>query len=133
MCSLRHNHCYQFSGLQRVPNHALAVYILSALALSQTPSGLVFGCFSLPGFLQLSQSSPPPPLPSSSSSSCRGQNNIDLLLTMTDERWTKTFHYERERQSIGIQLRPPCNAAVCSLCAAPPPWAQWLIGKSTYM
>ena len=30
----------------------------------------------------------------------------------------------------GIFLRPPCNAVICSLCAAPLLWAQWLSGKS---
>ena len=36
----------------------------------------------------------------------------------------------RERESVGIRLRPPHNAAICSLCAAPLPWAQWLSGMS---
>ena len=35
--------------------------------------------------------------------------------------------------SVGVWLRPPHNAAMCSLCAAPLLWAQWLSGKSIWL
>ena len=35
---------------------------------------------------------------------------------------------KREGKSVGIWLRPPHNGAICSLCPAPLPWAQWLSG-----
>ena len=37
---------------------------------------------------------------------------------------------KRERESAGIWLRCPNNAAICSLCPAPLLWAQWFSGKS---
>ena len=35
--------------------------------------------------------------------------------------------------SVGVWLKPPHNAAICTLCAAPLLWAQWLSGKSIWL
>ena len=62
------------------------------------------------------------------------QNSYRWMETSTFERWVFTRITLLTMTVVsGIQPRPPHDAATCSLCGAPLPWAQWLSGKSIWL